>query len=49
MKSHRNYIDLHYVIKGKEKIGVAPVTSAMVTKPYDATKDITNYTANGTY
>lgn len=48
-ESHRNYIDLHYVIKGKEKIGVAPVASAVVTKPYDATKDIANYTAVGTY
>ena len=25
-ESHRKYIDLQYVIKGKEKIGVAPMT-----------------------
>lgn len=48
-ESHRNYIDLHYVIKGEEKIGVAPVSSGVVTKPYDQTKDIANYNADGTY
>lgn len=48
-ESHRNYIDLQYVIRGKEKIGVAPVSSASVTKPYDETKDIANYNADGKY
>ena len=48
-ESHRKYIDLQYVIKGKEKIGVAPVTTATVIKPYDETKDIANYTAEGTF
>ena len=48
-ESHRNYIDLQYVIKGKEKIGVAPIGSATVIKPYDAAKDAANYTAEGKY
>lgn len=48
-ESHRNYIDLHYVIKGKEKIGAAPVASATVIVPYDAAKDIANYTAEGKF
>src|SRR6185312_1479224 len=48
-ESHRNYIDLHYVIRGKEKIGVADATSATVTNPYDATKDIANYTTEGKF
>ncbi len=48
-ESHRNYIDLQYVIRGKEKIGVAPVSSAAVVKPYDETKDIANYNAEGKY
>jgi len=48
-ESHRNYIDLQYVIKGKEKIGVAPVASATVVSPYDPTKDLANYTAEGKY
>jgi len=48
-ESHRNYIDLQYVIRGKEKIGVTPVSSATVIKPYDETKDIANYNAEGKY
>ena len=48
-ESHRKYIDLQYVIKGKEKIGVAPLDSATVTKPYDESTDGAKYTANGQY
>jgi YhcH/YjgK/YiaL family protein len=48
-ESHRKYIDLQYVVAGKVKIGVAPVSSATVTMPYDETKDIANYTAEGTF
>jgi YhcH/YjgK/YiaL family protein len=48
-ESHQNYIDLQYVIKGKEKIGVAPLNSLTVTKPYDPAKDGANYSGNGKY
>lgn len=48
-ESHQNYIDLQYVINGKERIGVAPVTRATVTNAYDAAKDVTNYMADGQY
>lgn len=48
-ESHRNYQDIHYVIKGKEKIGIAPVSSATVIQAYDSTKDIAFYTAKGKY
>lgn len=48
-ESHRKYIDLQYIIKGKEKIGVAPVEEATVTKPYDESKDVANYSAQGKY
>jgi YhcH/YjgK/YiaL family protein len=37
------------VVKGKEKIGVAAVSSATVIKPYDDAKDIANYTADGKF
>jgi len=47
-ESHKKYIDLQYVIKGKEQIDVANANTATVIKPYDATKDVANYTANGT-
>jgi biofilm protein TabA len=48
-ESHQKYIDLQYVIKGEEKIGVAPVSTATVIKPYNPAKDAANYTADGTY
>lgn len=48
-ESHRKYIDLQYVIRGKEKIGVAPVATATVTKPYDEAKDGAAYTVEGQY
>lgn len=48
-ESHRKYIDLQCVISGKEKIGVAALSSATVTKPYDESKDGANYTAEGKY
>ncbi len=46
-ESHRNYIDLQYVIAGEEKIGVCPVSKATVTKDYDEKKDAANYRAEG--
>ncbi|MEO6849988.1 MAG: YhcH/YjgK/YiaL family protein [Mucilaginibacter sp.] len=48
-ESHRNYIDLQYVVKGKEKIGVVPIASATVIKPYDEAKDLANYSGEGKY
>lgn len=48
-ESHQNYIDLQYVINGKEKIGVAPIESLTVTKPYDPAKDGANYSGEGKY
>lgn len=46
-ESHRKYIDLQYVIAGKEKIGVCPITKAIVTKPYNESRDAANYSATG--
>ena len=46
-ESHRNYVDLHYVVSGEEMIGDFPITKLTVTKPYDAAKDIANYSGEG--
>lgn len=46
-ESHKNYIDLHDVVSGEEKIGVCPITKLTITKPYDASKDIANYSGPG--
>lgn len=46
-ESHKKYIDLQYIIKGKEIVGVADASRGTVTKPY--TPDAMNYIADGTY
>lgn len=42
-ESHKSYIDVHVMITGKERIGVAPVATATVTKPYNPTSDGAGY------
>lgn len=37
---HRKYIDLQYIVSGKEVIGWAPVERMTVTEPYNIEKDI---------
>jgi YhcH/YjgK/YiaL family protein len=40
-EAHRKYIDIQYVVKGTEMIGIAPLASSdSITQPYDETKDI---------
>jgi len=46
-ESHKHYVDLQYIIKGKELIGVADTSKATITKPYSP--DVINYTAEGNY
>ncbi|MBS1916912.1 MAG: YhcH/YjgK/YiaL family protein [Bacteroidetes bacterium] len=46
-ESHKNYIDLQYIIRGKELIGVADTSKAVIIKPY--TVDVINYNAEGKY
>lgn len=40
-EAHRKYIDIQYVINGKEIMSIAPLTTVKeVVTPYDVTKDI---------
>jgi YhcH/YjgK/YiaL family protein len=40
-EAHQKYIDIQYVVSGKELIGVAPVSQKKdELEPYDATKDV---------
>ena len=48
-ESHRQYIDLHYVISGKEQIGVAAMDKATVTEPFTDKSDNAHYDAQGTF
>ncbi|AMR32216.1 hypothetical protein A0256_12680 [Mucilaginibacter sp. PAMC 26640] len=49
-ESHKRFIDLHYVIRGRERIYERGKTdTVIVTKPYDPTKDVENYYTIGHY
>jgi YhcH/YjgK/YiaL family protein len=48
-EAHKKYIDVQYVARGKEKIGVAPVSKATVTEPYNAEKDVAHFKSEGKY
>jgi biofilm protein TabA len=48
-ESHRNYIDLQSVIQGEEKIGIASTGKLTVTMPYNASKDLINYSGEGKF
>jgi YhcH/YjgK/YiaL family protein len=38
-EAHRKYADIQYVVSGKERIGVVPLSKAEVIVPYDDAKD----------
>lgn len=42
-ESHHKYIDLQYVIKGEEKMGIAPVSAAKPIAEFDDKKDVGFY------
>ena len=48
-EAHINYIDIHLVLKGHEKIGFGFLTGATPVEPYNSVRDITFYTGKGTY
>ena len=48
-EAHQKYSDIHLMIKGKEKIGVAPFSSTTLVTPYDPVRDIGFYNATGQY
>jgi YhcH/YjgK/YiaL family protein len=48
-ESHRNFEDIHYVISGKERIGIIPLAQAKVVKQYDSGHDLAGYSAKGSY
>lgn len=48
-ESHRNYSDIQYIIKGKEKIGAAPVSAITIRDQYDPKRDVVFYNGEGKY
>ena len=45
-ESHRKYIDIQYMIRGKEKIGVTDLANCTTCIEYDETKDLEFYDIN---
>lgn len=48
-EAHKNYHDIHYMITGKEKIGIGSLSSAALEVPYDSKRDIAFYNGKGSY
>ncbi|MEI9943626.1 MAG: YhcH/YjgK/YiaL family protein [Chitinophagaceae bacterium] len=46
-ESHKNYIDLQYVITGDENMGKTTVDAVKVDRPYSEPNDIAYYTGEG--
>ncbi|HEU5292968.1 MAG TPA: YhcH/YjgK/YiaL family protein [Cyclobacteriaceae bacterium] len=46
-ESHKNYIDLQFVISGEENMGIAPLADITLDKPYNEKNDIMFYTGEG--
>jgi len=46
-EAHRRYIDIQYVVRGREKMGVAPVENAEIISSFDEIRDIGFYNVTG--
>jgi YhcH/YjgK/YiaL family protein len=42
-EAHKDYADIHFLVSGEERIGVADLSAATVRTPYDEEKDIEFY------
>jgi biofilm protein TabA len=48
-ESHKEYIDIQYILKGEERIGYAKIGKFEVVEPYNSDADVVLGTANGSY
>lgn len=48
-EAHRQYVDLHIVLKGNERIGYANIDSLKISADYDEKKDFANYQGEGSF
>ena len=42
-EGHRKYIDIHFIIKGEEIIGISPIDALQIKKDYDAQTDFIEF------
>ena len=43
LEAHKKYIDIQFIIKGKEQLGCTHIDNTSISIPYDEEKDITFY------
>lgn len=48
-EAHKQYIDIQYLVKGKEIIGFAQLSDMVVTEEYNAEKDVMFLKGEGNY
>ncbi|HET7462520.1 MAG TPA: YhcH/YjgK/YiaL family protein [Longimicrobium sp.] len=46
-ETHRRYVDVQYIVSGRERIQYAPVAQMRGAEPYDAEKDVVHYASAG--
>ena len=47
-EAHQNFVDIQYVISGKEQIRMFPTKDLVITRPYNPDKDVLFGTGEGT-
>jgi len=48
-EAHRKYIDLHYIVEGKEKIGFTEFQKVIIIEEYNEERDVALYKGDGNY
>lgn len=48
-EAHKKYIDIHFIVKGAEKIGYANINQLKIISPYNKTRDYTFFAGNGNF
>ncbi len=48
-EAHRRYLDVQYVVRGRERLGWAPLSTLRVSKPYDPGSDAELLEGEGTF
>lgn len=48
-EAHKKFIDVQYIIKGKEKMGYVPLEKVEITEEYNAEKDVMFGKADGDF
>jgi len=48
-EAHRKYIDIQYLVAGRERFGIAPIHTMTVSEEYDSENDVAIFTGTGQF